>query len=110
MKFCKLKVIFQTINTFKNYFLFKYFVSEAVWPTLIYAFLCGRCTASNIGNTYRHFNVKASEGKVASQIIGKPVKGNLSAPVRDHRPTCDYQVVHENFKFFGNYPKYIYWN
>ena len=58
MKFCKLRVIFQTNNRLRNYFRFRDSVHETVWPNLIYKFSCGSCTASYIDKTYRHFKVR----------------------------------------------------
>ena len=102
MKFCKLRVIFQTNNKLKNYFHFKDFVPETLPSSLIYKFLCGSCTASYIGKTSRHFKVTVSEHQGVSPRIGKPVKGTLSTSVRDHMLVCDHKVVHEDFKFLGN--------
>ena len=75
MKFCKLRVIFQTtviiettrlrnnnnINRLRNYFRFKDFVAETLWSNLINKFSYGSCTAYYIGKTYRHFKVRVSE-------------------------------------------------
>ena len=75
MKFCKLRVIFQTtviiettrlrnnnnINRLRNYFRFKDFVAETLWSNLINKFSYGSCTAYYIGKTYRHFKVSVSE-------------------------------------------------
>ena len=102
IKFCKLKVIFQPNNRLRNYFCFKDFVSETSWSSLIYKFWCGRCTASYIGNTYRHFKVRVSEYQGVSLKTGKKVKGTLSTSVRDHMLVCDHRVVHKDFKFPGN--------
>ena len=41
MKFCKLRVIFQTNNRLKNYFRLKDSVSETLRSNLIYKFSCG---------------------------------------------------------------------
>ena len=49
MKFCKLRVIFQTNNKLKNYFHFKDSVPETLRSSLICKFSCGSCTASYIG-------------------------------------------------------------
>ena len=49
MKFCKLRVIFQTNNRLKNYFRFKDSVPETLRSNLIYKFSCGSCTTSYIG-------------------------------------------------------------
>ena len=78
MKFCKLKVIFETNNRLRNYFCFKDFVPETLRSSLIYKFSCGSCTASYIGKTYKLFKVGVSEHESASLRIGKPVKGTLS--------------------------------
>ena len=84
MKFCKLRVIFQTNNRLKNYFRFKDFVPETLQSSLIYKFLCRSCTASYIGKTYRHFKVRVSEHQGVSPRMGEPVKGTLSTSVRYH--------------------------
>ena len=102
MKFCKLRVIFQTNIRLKNYFRFKDSVLETLQSNLIYKFLCGSCTACYIGKTYRHFKVRVSEHQGVSPRTGKPVKGTLSTSVRDHMLVCDHKVVHEDFKFLGN--------
>ena len=58
IKFCKLRVIFQTNNRLRNYFCFKDFVLETLRSSLICKFSCGSCTAPYIGKTYRHFKVR----------------------------------------------------
>ena len=102
MKFCKLRVIFQTNNRLKNNYHFKDSVPEILWSNLIYKFSFGSCTASYIGNTYRHFKVRVSEQQGVSPRTSKPVKGTLSTPVRDRMLVCDHKVVHEDFKFLSN--------
>ena len=102
MKFCKLRVTFQTNNRLTNYFRFKDSVHETLRSNSIYKFSCGSCTTSYICKTYRHFKVRVSEQQGVSPRTGKPVKGTLSTSVRDHMPVCDHKVVHENFKFLGN--------
>ena len=73
MKFCKLRVIFQTNNKLRNYFRFKDSVHESGRSNLIYKFSCGSCTASYIGKTYRHFKVRVSEHQSVSPGTGKPL-------------------------------------
>ena len=101
-KFCKLRVIFQTNHTLRNYFRFKDPVHEALRSNLIYKFSCGSCAASYIGKNYRHFKVRVSERQGVSPRTGKPVKGALSTSFRGHMLVCDHKVVHEDFKFLGN--------
>ena len=95
MKFCELRVIFQTNNKLRNYFRFKDSVHEILRSNLIYKFSCGSCTASHIGKTYRHFKVRVSEHQGHSPRTGKPVKGTLPTSVRDHMLVFDHKVVHE---------------
>ena len=95
MKFCKLRVIFQTNNRLRNYFHFKDSVPETLQSNLIYKFSCGSCTASYIGKTYRHFKVRVSKHQGVFPRTGKPVKAILSTSVRDHMLVCDHKVVHE---------------
>ena len=102
IKFCKLKVIFETNNRLWNCFHFKDSVPETLWSNLIYKFAWGSCTASYIGRTYRHFKVRVSEDQGVSPRTSKPVKGTLSTSVRDHMLVCDHKVLHEDFKFLGN--------
>ena len=101
MKFCKFKVIVQTNNKLRNYFIFKDFVPETLRSSLVYKFSCRRCTASYIGYTYRHFKVKVSNEVVSPRRV-KPGKGVSSSSVRYHMLVCDHKVVHEDFKFLGN--------
>ena len=105
MKFCKLRVIFQTNNRLKNYFRFKDSVPETLRSNLIYKFSCGSCTVSYIGKTYRHFKVRVSEHQGVSPRTAKPVKGTLSTLVRDYMLVCDQKGVHEDFEFLGNESK-----
>ena len=104
MKFCKLRVIFQTNNRLRNHSRFKDSVHETVRSNLIYKLSCGSCTVSYIGKTYIHFKVKVSEHQGVSPRTGKPVKSTLPTSVRDHMLLCDHKVVHEDLKFLGNKP------
>ena len=92
----------QTNNRVKNYFCFRDFVPETLRSSLIYKFLCGSCTVSDIGETYKDFKVRVSEHQDVSQRTDKPVKGTLSTSVRDHVLFCNHKVVNEDFKFLGN--------
>ena len=100
MKFCKLRVIFQTSNTTKNYFYWKDFVPEALRSNFIYTF--SWWIASYIGKTYKHFKVRVLEHFDVSLRTGNPVEGTFSISVRDYNLIGDHKVVHENLKCLGN--------
>ena len=101
LKFCKLKIIFQTGNRLKNYFRFKDRVPETLQSNFVYKFKCGSCTASYYGKTYRHMKVRVSEHQGVSPRTGKRVKGTLSTSVRDHMLDCDHTVAWEDFSIIG---------
>ena len=61
LKFCKLKIIFQTGNRLKNYFRFKDRVPETLQSNFVYKFKCGSCTTSYYSKTYRYIKVRISE-------------------------------------------------
>ena len=48
MKFCKLRVILQTNNRFRNYFRFKDSIHETLRSNLIYKFSGGSCTVPTL--------------------------------------------------------------
>ena len=81
LKFCKLKIIFQTGNRLKNFFRLKDRVSETLQSNFVYKFNFGSRTASYYGKTYRHMKVRVSEQQDLSPRTGKLVKGTS---VRDH--------------------------
>ena len=51
LKFCNLKIIFQTGNRLMNYFRFKDCIPETLQSNFVYKFKCGSCTASYYGKT-----------------------------------------------------------
>ena len=54
LKFCKLKIIFQTSNRLKNYCRLKDRVPETLQSNFVCKSKCGRSTSSYYGKTYRH--------------------------------------------------------
>ena len=93
LKFCKLRIIFQTGDRLKNYFRFKDRVPETLQSNFVCKFKCGSCTTSYYGKTSRHMKVRISENQGVSPRTCKRVKGTLSTSVRDHMLDCDYIVA-----------------
>ena len=63
--------------------------------------MCGSCSASYTGKTFRHLKVRVSEHQGVSPRTGKIVKGTLSTSVRDHMLECDHIVTWDDFKVLG---------
>ena len=97
LKFCKLKIVFQTDCRLKNCFRFKDRIPETLQSNFVYKFKCGSCTASYYGKTYRHMKVRLSKHQSVSPRTDKRVKGTLSTSMRDHMLDCDHIVAWENF-------------
>ena len=73
LKFCKLKIIFQTGNRLENYFRFKDCVPKDLQSNFAYKSKCGSCTASYYGKTYRHI-------KFGFQNIGVSLLEQVNEP------------------------------
>ena len=58
LPFCKLWVIFKSINRHKSYFNFKDVLPEPLWSCQIYKLTCGSCSASYTGKTLGAFESK----------------------------------------------------
>ena len=101
LKFCNLKIIFQTGNRLMNYFRFKDCVPETLQSNFVYKFKSGSCTASCYVKTYRHMKVRISEHQGVSPRTGKRVKGTFSTSVRDHMLNCNHKVAWEDFSIIG---------
>ena len=71
LKFCKLKIIFQTGNRLRNYSRFKDCVLETLQSNFVYKWKCGSCTSSYYDKTYRCMKVCVSEHQGVSPGTGK---------------------------------------
>ena len=101
LPFCKLRVIFKSTNRLKSYFNFKDVLPEPLRSCQIYKFMCGSCSASYTGKTFRYLKVRVSEHQGVSPQTGKIFKGTLSTSVRDHMLECDHSVTWDDFKVLG---------
>ena len=101
LKFCKLKINFQTFNWLKNCFRFKARVSETLQSKFVNKFKCRSFTAFYYDKTYKNMKVLVSEHRNVSPRTGKEFKGTLSTSVRDHMLNCDHAVAWEDICIIG---------
>ena len=90
------------LRTIRNYFCFKDVFLEVT--RFIYTFLCGNCTACNIGKTYIHFRVRIWERQGVVSTTSKSFKGTLSISVRDHILIRYHKGVYGNSEFVDTWP------
>ena len=101
LPFWKLRVTFTSTNRLKSYFNFKDVLPEPLRSCQIYKFMCGSCSASYTGKTFRYLKVRVSEHQGVSPRTDKIIKGTLSTSVRDHMVQCDHIVTRDVFKVLG---------
>ena len=74
LRFCHLKVIFQSPCKLRTLFRFKDTLDKKIRPDLVYRYSCSGCNASYYGKTYQHFFTRAAEDMGILNLTGKRVK------------------------------------
>ena len=98
LPFCKIRVIFKSSTRISNFFQFKDKMPYCLRSNVVYKFSCGRCNATNYGETYRHLSVRVGEHSGVSPLTGKKSKCKKSTAVKDHMLFCDHIVSINDFK------------
>ena len=74
LKFCKLKVIFQSPCKLSSLFRYKDSVKKEIRSDIVYRYTCSNCKVTYYRKTYRHFFTRAAEHMGISNLIGKRLK------------------------------------
>ena len=61
LKFCKLKVIFQSPCKLNSLFRYKDSLQKKIRSDIVYRYMCSNCKVTYYGKTYRHFFTRAAE-------------------------------------------------
>ena len=101
LPFCKIRVIFKSSTRISNFFQFKDKMPYCLRSNVVYKFSCGRCNATNYGETYRHLSVRVGEHSGVSPLTGKKSKCKKSTAVKDHMLFCDHIVSIDVFKILA---------
>ena len=102
ISFCKIKVIFKPSTRLANFFRFKDKIPLCLRSNIVYKFACGRCNATDYGETCRHFKVRVSEHSGISPLTNKRSKSKKSTAVKDHMLMCDQPVSFDDFKVLAS--------
>ena len=102
ISFCKIKVIFKPSTRLANFFRFKDKIPLCLRSNIVYKFACGRCNATDYGETCRHFEVRVSEHSGISPLTNKRSKSKKSTAVKDHMLMCDQPVSFDDFKVLAS--------
>ena len=74
IKFCKLKVIFQSPYKLNSLFHYKDYYKKKIRSDIVYRYMCSNCKVTYYGKTYHHFFTRAAEHMGISYLTGKHLK------------------------------------
>ena len=74
LPFCKIRVIFKSSTRISNFFQFKDKMPYCLRSNVVYKFSCGRCNATDEGETYRHVRLRVGKHSGVSPLTGKKSK------------------------------------
>ena len=77
LKFCKLKVIFQSPCKLNSLFRYKDSLQKKIRSDIVYRYMCSNCKVTYYGKTYRHFFTRAAEHMGISNLTGKRLSVHL---------------------------------
>ena len=83
LKFCKLKVIFQSPCKLNSLFRYKDSLQKKIRSDIVYRYMCSNCKVTYYGKTYRHFFTRAAEHMGISNLTGKRLKSVKQSAVSD---------------------------
>ena len=69
LKFCKLKVIFQSPCKLNSLFHYKNSLQKKIRSDIVYRYMCSNCKVTYYGKTYHHFFTRAAEYMGISKTV-----------------------------------------
>ena len=97
LKFCKLKVIFQSPCKLNSLFRYKDSLQKKIPSDTVYRYMCSNCKVTYYGKTYRHFFTRAAEHMEISNLTGKHLKCVKQSAVSEHLLECNCSIDFDHF-------------
>ena len=97
LKFCKLKIIFQSPCKLNSLFRYKDSLQKKIHSDIVYRYMCSNCKVTYYGKTYRHFFTRAAEHMGISNLTGKRLKCVKQSAVSDHLLECNCSADVDHF-------------
>ena len=104
LKFCKLKVIFQSPYKLSSLFHYKYSLKKEIYSDTVYRYTCSNCKVTYYGKTYQHFFTRAAEHMGISNLIGKRLKSVKQSAISDHLLECNCSIDFNHFDILASDP------
>ena len=102
LKFCKLKVIFQSPCKLNSLFRYKDSLQKKIRSDIVYRYMCSNCKVTYYGKTYRHFFTRAAEHMGISNLTGKRLKCVKQSAVSDHLLECNCSIDFDDFDILAS--------
>ena len=97
LKFCKLKVIFQSPCKLNSLFRYKDSLQKKIRSDIVYRYMCSNCKVTYYGKTYCHFFTGAAEHMGISNLTEKHLKCVKQSAVSDHLLECNCSIDFDHF-------------
>ena len=102
LKFCKLKVIFQSPCQLSSPFRYKDSLKKEIGSDVAYRYTFSNCKVTYYGKTYHHFFTRAAEHMGISNLTGKRLKCVKQSAVSDHLLECNCSIDFDHFDILAS--------
>ena len=102
LKFCQLKVIFQSPCKLNLLFRYKDSLKKEIRSNIVYRYTCSNCKVTYYVKTYCHFFTRAAEHMGISNLTGKRLKSVKQSAVSDHLLKCNCSVEFDHFDILAS--------
>ena len=102
LKFCKLKVIFQSPCKLNWLFHYKDSFKKKIHSDIVYRYPGSNCKVTYYGKTYHHFRTRAAEHMDISNLTGKHLKSVKQSAVSDDLLECNCSIDFDHFDILAS--------
>ena len=102
LKFCKLKVIFQSPCKLSSLFRYKDSFKKEIRSDIICRYTCSNCKVTYYGQRYCHFFTRAADHMGISNLTGKRLKRVKQSAVSDHLLECTLSTDFHHFDILAS--------
>ena len=103
LKFCKLKVIFQSPCKLNLLFRYKDSLQKKIPSDIVCRSMCSSCKVTYYGKTCHHFFTRAAEHMGISNLTGKHLKCIKQTAVSDHLLECNCWIEFDHFDILTSF-------
>ena len=102
LKFCKLKIIFQSLCKLTSLFRCKDSLKTEIRSDIVYRYPCSNCKVTYYGKIHCHFFTRAAEHMGISNLTGKRLQSVKQLAVSDHLLECNYSIDFDHFNILAS--------